>query len=197
MTSFVGMASAASVSLGGEAITSFTDPLEPAKILAPIYEDLRDEVIRDGGGWNCANARAMLSPLSAEPAFGWDYQFTLPTDPYCLFVRKLLETGQDDNDTGFKFKVEGRKLLANISPAYILYSKRITDPNDFDANLKQVYINRLRCALAMPLTRSRTMEEQCWGIYNKMIENAQTINSLEGREDEKIWPEDLFDARIR
>ena len=71
--------------LGDDPITSLTDDSERARLCNAFYEDARDACLRSHP-WNFAITRASLTQLSDSPVYGYDYQFALPTDPYCLRV---------------------------------------------------------------------------------------------------------------
>ena len=71
--------------LGDDPITSLTDDTERARLCNAFYADARDACLRSHP-WNFAITRASLAQLSATPVYGFDYQFALPTDPFCLRV---------------------------------------------------------------------------------------------------------------
>ena len=92
--------------------------------------------------WNSLIRRAELSQETTKPPFGYDFQYQLPTDPFCLRVLEFsngnLSYPQDNmmTHTGDPvFVIEGRKLLTNEDTAKIKYISRITDPNEYDAGL--------------------------------------------------------------
>ena len=74
----------------------------------PIY--VFDEVAREIP-WAEFIRRATLGLEVATPEYEYAYQFTLPTDPYCLRVLDIDEETQGFNN----WRVEGRKLLAHIN----------------------------------------------------------------------------------
>ena len=97
-----------------------------------------------------ALARQELGQLAATPLFAWDFQFQLPTSPYCLRVLTL----NDDpamGDPGDDFVVEGRVLLTDESSAKIKYIKRITDPAEFDFMLYEALIRRMAAKMGRGL----------------------------------------------
>ena len=98
--------------LGDSPITTLSDNTERARLCNAFYGDARDAVLRSHP-WNFAITRARLAQLSSTPAYGYSYQYALPTDPYCL---RVLEMEYSD----YKFKIEnsateGRVLLTDES----------------------------------------------------------------------------------
>ena len=116
--------------LGDDPITSLTDDTERARLCNAFYADARDACLRSHP-WNFAITRASLAQLSATPVYGFDYQFALPTDPFCL---RVLAMEFED----YVFKVEnlstqGRVLLTDQETAKIIYIARVTDTTLFDS----------------------------------------------------------------
>jgi len=74
--------------LGDAPITSLTDDTERARLCNAFFPDARDTVLR-AHPWNFAITRASLPQLSDTPAYGFNYMYALPTDPYCLRVLEM------------------------------------------------------------------------------------------------------------
>jgi hypothetical protein len=74
--------------LGDDPITSLTDDTERARLCNAFYTDARDAVLRSHP-FNFSITRTTLAQLSDTPAYGYDYQYALPTDPYCLRVLEM------------------------------------------------------------------------------------------------------------
>lgn len=175
--------------LGQDFLTDFeVDDNKVAIVANLIYADVRDATLR-AFPWNFALHRASLNaPLSQTPAFGWNYQFVLPTTPYCLRVLRRKEHS-------YKFKVEGRRLLANDSEVSIQYIKRVEDVSQFDPLFKSAFAARLAADLAMPITKDKALVEGMWQLYQLKLEEAYEIDSQEGTLDDLI-SEDLEEVRI-
>jgi len=167
--------------LGDNSITSLTDDTTRARLANQIYGVTRDAVLRSHP-WNCAVARATLAKLSPDPPFGWDSQFQLPSDPYCLRVLAL----NDDEEwacPGDVFKIEGRKLLSNTATANIRFIQRITDPNQYDTLLYEALSARLAAKMAYPVTGSTSLAQAMLKLYEGFLKDARTIDGQEGSPD--------------
>jgi len=169
--------------LGDDPITSLTDDTERARLCNAFYTDARDAVLRSHP-WNFAITRASLAKLSDTPAYGFNYQYSLPTNPYCL---RVLEMEYPD----YIFKVEnvathGRVLLTDEGTAKILYIARITDTNLFDPMFVDVLTAKLSLDLAYPVTNSLQVQQQMQKLYQTKLSEARSIDGQEGFIDDLV-----------
>jgi len=169
--------------LGDDAITSLTDDTERARLCNAFYSDARDAVLRSHP-WNFAITRATLAQLSDTPAYGFNYQYALPTNPYCL---RVLEMEYKD----YIFKVEnvathGRVLLTDEGTAKILYIARITDTNLFDAMFVDTLTAKLAVDLAYPVTNSMQVQTNMQKLYQLKLSEARSIDGQEGFIDDLV-----------
>jgi hypothetical protein len=175
----VGMATLVSISnlalsyLGHQTITSMDQGIEAARKCSLMLQPAIDATLRSYN-WNCASARAALALSGVTPAFGWDFQYVIPND--CLRVIRM-------DEISYAFKVEGRFLLTNESPANILYIKRIL-LGEMDTLLTQAVAARLAMDLAFPLTNSNSLQEAMSKLYAFKIEEAVSIDAQEGTPDD-------------
>lgn len=181
MASDVGIANDALSMLGDKVITSFDDDTTRARLVKALYADTVDSCLR-AHPWNCAVTRKSLAKLTADPVYGWDAQFTLPSDPYCLRVLALNDD-EECGDAGDYFKVEGRKLLTNATTADIKFIKRVTDPNDYDALLKAAIVAKLAEGMAYSITGSLSVAVAMAQKYESVIREARTVDGQEGSPD--------------
>ena len=172
MASVVDICNSALNQLGANNIISLTEDSKNARILNQRYEYVRDSVFR-AHPWNCLVTRVKLSPDTASPAFGFDNQFTLPTDPYCLRVLTL-----DDSD--LIFRVEGRKILCNEDVINLKYIGRIVDPNQYDLNLIETLSAALAADTAYAIVGSTSLASSMISIYDKKLSEARFIDATEG-----------------
>lgn len=172
MASVVDICNSALNQLGANNIISLTEDSKNARILNQRYEFVRDSVFR-AHPWNCLVKRVKLSPDTASPAFGFDNQFTLPTDPYCLRVLTL-----DDSD--LIFRVEGRKILCNEDTINLKYVGRVTDVSQYDLNLIETLSAALAADTAYAIVGSTSLASNMISIYDKKLSEARFIDATEG-----------------
>ena len=77
---------------------------------------------------NSTIKRQQLAQDTATPAYGFSYQFTLPSD--CL---RLLGIDAYNSD----HKVGKKKILCNESAIKISFISQVTDPNEMDVLLRE------------------------------------------------------------
>lgn len=169
--------------LGDDPITSLTDDTERARLCNAFYEDSRDLVLRSHP-WNFAITRASLAQLSDTPAYGYNYMYALPTDPYCL---RVLEMEYAD----YIFKIEndatnGRVLVTDESTAKILYIARITNPTLFDSMFVETLTSKLAADLAYPITGSVQLQGQMEKMYRDKLSEARSVDGMEGFVDDFV-----------
>ena len=171
--------------LGADPITSLEDGSKSANLCLRNFESIRDAVLRSYP-WNSAMRRARLAALAESPAWGFLYQFPLPTGPdpaRCLRVYRV--DGCDD------YRVEGRRLLTDAPPPLdIHYIGEISDPADFDPLLSDAIAARLAVYLAANITESASRIEAMRANYRDALAQARSADSQEGTPetlDTDVW----------
>ena len=169
--------------LGDNPITSLTDDTERARLCNSFYADARDAVLRLHP-WNFAITRTSLAQLSDTPSYGFAYQYSLPTNPYCLRVLAM-----EYEDYIFKvenYSTQGRVLLTDEGTAKILYVARITDTIQFDALFVDVLTAKLALDLCYPITNSVSLQDKMQKLYQLKLSDARSIDGQEGFIDDLV-----------
>jgi hypothetical protein len=182
-TSNVHICNEALTLLGASTIISLTAATENARRCNMIFGPTRDALVRKHR-WRFAINRATLARSSDAPAYGYDYAFQLPTDPYCLRVLELYE----ERDDGADWQIEGRTLATDSDTARIKYLGRVTDPNQFDESFREALVYELAAKLAIPITHSRTLGEDMRVQAEGKIAEAEEMNAIESYSDEDDLP---------
>jgi hypothetical protein len=159
---------------------------------------VRDQVLR-AHPWNAAIARATLAQDSAAPEFGFTYQYTLPTNPYCLRVLSFWNENVDSEisayDSQVMYKIEGRKILSNEGTCKITYVSRVTDPEQFDSLLSSTIAHKLASEIAYAITGSNSIAQQMFQLYQTRLSEARSMDAMEGMPD-KIIADDFVNIRF-
>jgi hypothetical protein len=164
---------------GGQ-ITSFDQQKKEANLVKKFYEPSLREVLRLHA-WNCAKARSQLAQSVTTPTFGFKYQYALPAD--CIRVLKIARSTdtQQFYREKLEYEINGRMLLTNYDPIYLLYIKYITDPNQMDDLFIRALYTTLAAKLAYPLTEDsnlvRMLEDE---LSTVIMPEARRVNSFEG-----------------
>lgn len=191
MTSIVGICRMALDLLGDYAITDLSDATKQARLCDRNYPVMRDAVLR-AHPWNCAITRASLPAMTDTPAFGWSYQYQLPSD--CLRILPLTADGEFGAHS-VSHVVEGKRLLTNEpAPLKVRYVRRMTDSADFDPLLVDAIAARLAWQIAYNLTGSRSSAADARQVYMDKMSEARMIDGLEGTYEEQE-PSGWLDAR--
>jgi hypothetical protein len=179
---------AALAKLGQGAVLSFDDPDDRARWLKSRFADVRDLTLRSNR-WHFALARARLSAEVAEPAFGYQRQFPLPTD--CL---QLVEVAGVSVTPGLAdyaaaprpgFALEGERILTDAgAPLEIRYVRRVTDVGGWDPLFAEAVACRLAFDLAEKLTQSSGKKEAALRDYQLAIREAVRVNAIESPPEE-------------
>lgn len=181
--------------IGGESIISLSDETVEAEQCNLRYDSARSSLL-ETHLWNFAMTRASLPLSSSVPAFGYEKQFTLPSD--CLRVvatyKELDDSlGLDPYYNGFKtisfqqsfaskdsYKIEGKSLLYNENVCKILYIRDEKDTTTFSplfADMLGVY---LASKIAYKITGSKSLEAQLLKKYERMGDAARFSDSQQG-----------------
>ena len=201
MASTVDIANFALNNLGASNITSLDENSKAARVVNQRYESVRDAVFR-AHPWNCLINRASLAQETATPAFGYTYQYALPTDPFCLrvleFSNGTLSYPQDNitNNTGGPvFVIEGRKLLTDEGTAKIKYIGRVTDTEQYDASLVEALAARLAAEICYAITGSTSMVQIQTSLYEAKINEARFNDATEGA-TQRLEASDFIESRF-
>lgn len=171
MASKVEIANRALSRLGAQRITSFSDSTVPAKLINSIYEQVAESTM-GAAEWSTATTRTTLTQLAAAPAWGFDYQYQLPTDPLCLKVQSVNENKAGD----VIYKIEGDRLLTDDTTVKIKYTKYIDNSENYGVYLTDAIVWALVAEMAYPIMGQNTAAD-------RLIEKAEAkIMQLAGRD---------------
>ena len=198
MASVVDICNEAMDLLGAATITSLTENSKEARLCNRRFETVRDQVLRSHP-WNIAITRKQLAQDSEAPAFGFTYQYTLPTNPYCLRVLSFWNANVDSDvsayDSQVMYKIEGRKILSNEGTCRIVYVGRVTDTEQYDSSLRHAVATKLAAETAYAITGSNSIGQQMYQLYERALQEARSMDAQEGY-PEKIIADDFINIRF-
>lgn len=165
------IANGALILLGERRINSIDDTTKTAKLMKDRFDEIRDDLLRSHP-WNFATKRASLDADSGAPAWGFDYQYTLPSDSL-----RLIEV---DNPNRYDYRVEERKILTNIgTPLLVAYTSQITDPTSMDVMFRQALSASLAADLCEAITGTTSKVESMLGIRELKIRKSRVPDGQE------------------
>ena len=192
MASVIQICNSALNQLGASSITALTENSKNARLCNERYETIRDAVFRSHP-WNCLVTRVQLAQDTDTPAWGFSYQYTLPSD--CLRVLTILNYDAD-------YKIEGRKLLINESSVFMLYLKIETDVNQLDILLRETIAAGLASDIAYAITSNMAVSKLMIEKYGLKLSEAKHTDASEGYNTDptlgntdQILSEDFINSR--
>lgn len=199
MTSEVDICNRAIQKVGAQAITSRSDDTAAARAVNRVFEDVRDEELRNQN-WNFSIKRASLAASTTAPEWGYDKQFPLPADCIRLILvdghygvsETLGSYGTNEPD----YRLEGRAILANdTGPLKIMYVSRVADPNEWDMQFRELIACRIAVEICEELTQSNTKKQLLMEEYERQLRRAVRGDGVE-TPGEALYESDWLRARI-
>ncbi len=175
MTDAVSICNLALQRLGSKAISNLTEDTTGARECNRVYKHARDSELRSHP-WSFARTRVQIAADSTSPAFGYNNRYQLPAD----YVRMLPTNGIDATPDQEDFQIEGRFILTDRgSPINLVYMKKVTDENEFDALFTDVLVGRIAVDVAEKVTQSNTKKTNAEKRYAASKNVAKRINAFE------------------
>lgn len=197
----VGIANLALLKLGKPRIASFDDNGAVNQIFAEQFDTLRDTLLRMG--WNFARAYASLAALTDPPPFQYIYAFQLPSDfirlewagpaqpygtqppgadppPMTVLGMPGMNLSSYNNALSQDYRIVGNQIWSSIgTPLSIIYARRVTDPNLFDAYFVEAFAAYLAMQLCELVTGSNNKYPRFAQEFRSAIAQAIKFRSLE------------------
>lgn len=184
MADWVAIANMVGAHVGSETrITSPTDNRTLARAIRAVWDLQRRAAIRDGS-WNFAMVRKSLPALDGTPAYGYAYQYQLPTG--CLRVIEIASDSAYDN-----YQLEAGKLLCNVEgPLDIRCLVDIEEPTLWDAVFTEAFALRVAWAIGNKIAGSAFDRDKVWRDYERSVAAAKRVDALENppiEREESDW----------
>lgn len=174
--------------LGGTRITSRTDGSTNANIANDVYDDVRQQCLRNHH-WNFAIARKKLAKKSDSPVFGYDDQWSLPSD----YIRTVRVYDNNEGTGTVPYRLEGDTLHSDAEDIYLEYVKDVEDPNLMDPSFRFYFEMALAAKMAIAVTNSRGVKEDMEDERDKKFRQAKAADAIENYPDEQqdgSWVDD-------
>ena len=173
--------------LGADRITAFDDNTTEANLVNLNYPRSRDTVL-ESREWTFAVKRMTLTPDGDPPDFDFSQRFLIPAE-----VLRVLTVDRRNivspNELTFNFIEgeqqnwvrEGRYILANNDIVFVRAIIRIEDTQKFSESFVHAVAARLAADIAVAITRSRTLQQQMFALYDAKLQDAAATDGLQGR----------------
>lgn len=168
----VGICSNALQALGSQSINDFNQNSEGARLSSNIYAQARNELLRDHP-WNSCTKRVELAPDAEKPAFGYQYQFSVPGDALRIL-------GVNDN-LGWQadYVIEGSKILTNCQTAFLRYIWRNDVPSTWGPGLVQLMTMKMTWLLTYAITRDASLTQLNNQLYMRQLQIEKSVDGSE------------------
>lgn len=186
MTSVVQICNIALSNIGEQRISALTDNTERARLCNLRFEDCRDAVLRSYP-WKCAVARVALASTTAAPAWGFTYQYVLPSD--CLRVLDIEDYDQP-------YEIEGKFIVTDATSVKLKYIQRIEDPNQFDSLLIHAVALKLASELAEAVSGRADLRDRMLSKYLQVISEARGVDATERSMPEELTADLFINSRL-
>lgn len=200
MASVVSICNLALSNVGKTNISALTEASAEARACNQFYEHVRD-VMLQVYPWRFAAKTASLAEVTNDKPGSWEYAYSRPTD--CLKVRWLRseysETEPTNTTIGQEianpYEAEGGTIYCDLSPAFLRYTFKQTDPTRFSLLFIEALSWQLAVRLAMPLTRDPKVRQDAYQLARQLLATAEAHDANETRNTSDISG-DFTEARV-
>ena len=173
--------------IGANRITSLEDNSEEAQLCDLNYERSRD-VVLEAREWTFAVKRFTLLPDSETPEFTWSNQFKIPTEVLRVITVEREAVVSSNELTHNMIEHEQMNwvreldfILADQEEVLTRCIVRITDTAKFSEAFVHALAARLAADLSVPITRSKSMQQQMFALYDLKLRDAAVMDGIQGR----------------
>jgi len=168
-------------------ITSLTQRTKEANLCEELYFDFRDQLL-EMHYWNFAMGRVQLAADTDDtPAFGFDFAYQLPAD--FLKIRAVYDNnrsgGEGVNIGSIPYKHEGDNIMTDATECFLVYTKRVSDPNLMSGLFRRALSRLMSSTLAMALSNSASRSEMLEKIFENVdYPRAKSSDSIQDYPDQ-------------
>ena len=137
--------------------------------------------------------RVQLAQNSTAPVIEYTYAYALPSD--CLRVLKIHNGTTDSIKTALDYKLEGRNVVTDEGTVYLIYIALDTDPNNYDAYLREAISHQLAADLAYAITNNATLSKNYMARADERLREARFVDATENSLD-SVEANEFTDARL-
>lgn len=172
-SSDVAVANRALTKLGStRVISSFDDGTREARLVALVYYDMRDSLLREHT-WRFAKKRVQLASSTDEPIFTNSKKyFPLPAD----YIRAVTSS-----DQYVSWEIEGSNILYGGDTFDLVYIARIEDPTKWDVFFTEALVCRIAQEISIPLLGAESVgvHDRMAKLYQENLSKARHYGSVE------------------
>lgn len=187
MSSVVTICNLALGNLGKETISSINEASAEARACKQFYDIVVDTAIQSYP-WRWAGRTVALAEVENTKPNRWQFAYQRPDD--CIKLIRVVDESMADympygdgiKAGGHDYALEGRTIFCDLSPAYLQYTARQTDPALFPPAFVDALGMALAARIAMPVTRDLKIRADAVSLARQSMAVAQEYDAAEVRE---------------
>jgi hypothetical protein len=168
--------------LGEQPITSLDDDSDRALTMKSFYYIAKDAVLEDAN-WTFATKRFQPVRNAVNPAWGWNYSYTIPPD--ITRVTLVLRSWGSSSVAPYYYDsfpeeaksahvIEGNEILTNDDPIYCLGIREMEDEGGYSPLFLEAFAAKLAYLAALPITASMQKQQAALALFTGVIRSAKT-----------------------
>ena len=174
----VQVCNSALLKVGTDIISDINEGARAAVICRTLFAYLQDEVMA-ASPWRFATRSVVLYPNGNTPPFTYTFAYDIPQD--CL---RLLSPDDDaliwKVEDGGDWSNDEVQILSNESSLNMRYIFRQNDYSQWTSLFAETLAWRIAMELALSITRSIPMKQECEKSYKEALAQARAINAVIG-----------------
>lgn len=159
-----------------------------ARLIRTVFDDERDDILRDFP-WPFARKIADLGLVGGteDEAVNndWQYSYRYPAD--CLYARRLTTVTGRNNANPPPFVIgsddQGQLLFTDEADAELEYTRRVTEPDQFDPIFRSALAWKIGMSIAAPLSRVKEVIQLAFSGFRFDLARAESRALNESQQD--------------
>lgn len=164
---WVDLANRALLRIGSEQISTLDEGVPRANYCSQLLPQAI-ETVYSTYHWRAASKRVQLAPLADAPAYGYAYQFALPSD--CALVRAVECEGP--------YAISNQKILTDAMSVYISYLALPASPAEMPVAVRDLVVRQLAYLISMPILRNDGASNRLLQEYYQAYGQAVTQDGI-------------------
>lgn len=163
--------------VGAKRISVITEESQNGRLCITFFRPSVEEVLCMHD-WNRAkHTKVVTSDADYDGddyTYNYNYRYAFPSNPYCLKVRSV-------NDNLYDWKPEGRFVYTDQDTCEMVFTKLITDTNEFNPLLAEAISTQLAIRLSFPLKQTNRLRLELIEYLEKVVlQRAKAVDAGEG-----------------
>lgn len=158
----------------------------PRAVLCRLTYDTALDALLILNPWTFAIVRKELTQLNEPPNFDYEVAYALPNNPWCLRPLEISETD--------RWKVEGRRILADAVNLHLRYIARITDSGIYPGTFTAALAARIALDMSYAITGKPNVQRQMFELLRSRLHDARSYDAHQGTGEQR-GPDIVISAR--